>query len=64
MLESKCGLYNIKNDLGQQNDLADSEPQRLAELREIMVKLHRDAIDEGPVWDLQEAKPEKHNQKR
>lgn len=47
-------LYNVKDDLGQAEDLADVEPERLAELRDIMVKLHRDAIAEGPIWELPE----------
>ncbi|MDH3584238.1 MAG: sulfatase-like hydrolase/transferase, partial [Phycisphaerae bacterium] len=50
-------LYNVKKDLGQTSDLATVEPDRLAKLRNIMVELHRDAIEEGPVWKLSETRP-------
>lgn len=52
-------LYNVKIDLGQTKDLAASDPQRLAELRRIMIDLHREAIDEGPIWDLPESRVKK-----
>ncbi|MFT5127446.1 MAG: arylsulfatase A [Rhodothermales bacterium] len=50
-------LYNVKDDLAQTKDLASSQPERLSELRKNMIKLLRSAIDEGPFWDLPQAKP-------
>jgi arylsulfatase A len=49
-------LYNVKNDLAQEKDIAASHPEKVAELQKIMVALHRDAINEGPVWELPEAR--------
>ncbi|MCM2369496.1 sulfatase-like hydrolase/transferase [Aporhodopirellula aestuarii] len=57
-------LYNVKTDLAQQHDLAESQPERLAGLRGVMVQLHRDAIDEGPVWQLREIKPRKNRKEK
>ena len=57
-------LYNVKNDLGQEKDIASSHPEKLAELRKIMINLHRDAINEGPVWDLPEARTKAKSKKR
>ena len=45
-------LYNVKDDIGQENDIAASHPEILAELRETMIHLYQDAINEGPVWEL------------
>ncbi|HBE68097.1 MAG TPA: hypothetical protein DDW52_08105 [Planctomycetaceae bacterium] len=45
-------LYNVAKDLGQTKNIADDEPETLARLRDIMVNLHRNAIEEGPSWDL------------
>ncbi len=58
-------LYNVKNDLAQSEDLASSEPERLAELRKTMIALHRNALDEGPVWEFpKEDKSEKRGRSR
>ena len=51
-------LYNVKDDLGQQKDIAASHPEKLAELRKTMVALHRDALNEGPIWEFPEANSE------
>ena len=56
-------LYNIKDDLGQKKDIAAAYPEKLAELRKIMVALHRDAISEGPFWKFPEAKTKKKKRK-
>ena len=45
-------LYNIKNDLAQTKDLAHSEPKTLEKMRDLMIRLHREAIAEGPIWEL------------
>lgn len=57
-------LYNIKDDLEQKKDLVASHPEKLAELQKIMVALHRDAINEGPIWEFVEAKSEIAPKKR
>lgn len=44
-------LYNIKDDLKQEHDLAGSEPQRLGELSKILIEKHRSVITEAPAWD-------------
>ncbi len=43
-------LYNIKNDIGQQNNLADSKPERFKAMKKKMVDLHKEVIAEGYVW--------------
>lgn len=45
-------LYNLKDDIGQQHDLAEKEPQRLAEMREQLVKFYSEIQSQMPVWDL------------
>ncbi|MGI8979053.1 MAG: sulfatase [Pirellulaceae bacterium] len=45
-------LYNLKDDIGQQRNLAQTEPQRLAEMRDKLVKLYAEVQNEMPVWDL------------
>ncbi|EDM29171.1 arylsulphatase A [Lentisphaera araneosa HTCC2155] len=56
-------LYNIKNDLGQEKNIAATYPEKLAELRKIMLALHHDAISEGPFWEFPEAKTKKTKRK-
>ena len=58
-------LYNVKDDLGQETDIASSHPETLVELKKIMVDLHRDAITEGPIWEFPKAKAKsnKRNEK-
>jgi len=43
-------LYNIKNDIGQQNNLAKIEPDRFEKMKKKMVDLHEEVIEEGYVW--------------
>ena len=43
-------LYNLKDDLSQQRDLAASEPQRLQEMRKTLVARHREVREEGVKW--------------
>jgi arylsulfatase A len=45
-------LYNLADDLGQQNDLAATHLERLDRMRRRMVELHREVVADGPVWDL------------
>lgn len=46
----KFELYNLRHDLPQRRDLADSEPERLAQLRQEMLAIHADVIQDGPIW--------------
>ena len=48
-------LYNLKNDIGQKENLAEKEPQRLAEMREKLVKVYSDIQSQMPEWDLPSA---------
>ncbi len=43
-------LFNVRTDIGQQNNLAASESARLAELKTQMVALHREVVEEGDDW--------------
>jgi hypothetical protein len=45
-------LYNVREDLAQEHDLSHKEPQRLESLKRIMIRLHREAIAEGPTWEF------------
>ena len=45
-------LYNLKDDPMQEKDLSTSQPERLSELSKRMKAIHREVVDEGPVWDL------------
>jgi len=47
---SKFELYNLKSDLAQKKDLAESEPQRLAELKKQLIARHKEVRDEGVKW--------------
>ncbi|MHC4994721.1 MAG: sulfatase [Planctomycetota bacterium] len=45
-------LYHLKNDLGQEQDLAKLEPERLRSMSAQLVGLHRQVINDGPWWDI------------
>jgi arylsulfatase A len=45
-------LYNLKSDVAQQHNLAEKEPQRLAEMRSALVKFYSEIQSQMPVWDL------------
>ena len=57
-------LYNVKEDLDQSNDLASAQPERLATLRKTMIALHRNAIEEGPIWHFPEPQPKARKKER
>ena len=46
-------LYNLREDLGQKKDLAKKEPERLAQLKAMLVKKYREVQKEGPTWQMQ-----------
>ncbi|HEX3870482.1 MAG TPA: sulfatase-like hydrolase/transferase [Pirellulales bacterium] len=43
-------LYNVHDDLGEQRDLASSEPEKLRELSALLVAKYSEVVAEGPVW--------------
>jgi len=48
---SRFELYNVRNDIGQRNDLAASEPDRLERMKRIVIELHEEVVAEGPTWE-------------
>jgi arylsulfatase A len=50
-------LYNLKDDPAQAKDLALAEPEKLAELTELLVTKYLEVQKEGRVWDVMEAAP-------
>ncbi len=47
-------LYNLKDDLAQQNDLAKSQPERLEELAKRATEMHREVMADGHFWEVPE----------
>lgn len=47
---SKFELYNLNSDLSQKKDLAESEPERLVELKKQLIARHKEVRDEGVKW--------------
>ena len=45
-------LYNLKDEIGQQHNLAEKEPRRLAEMRDKLVKYYTEVQNQMPAWDL------------
>ena len=43
-------LYNLKEDIGEQHDLASTRPDKLAELKAKLVALYREIQRETPTW--------------
>ncbi len=43
-------LYNLRRDIGETTDLAEREPERLAEMSARLRKLYREIQEESPVW--------------
>ncbi|MDG1872834.1 MAG: sulfatase-like hydrolase/transferase [Mariniblastus sp.] len=46
-------LYNLARDQKQATDMSKSEPKRLTEMRQEMIKLHREIVAEAPVWKFE-----------
>ena len=44
-------LYNLRSDLSESKNLADSEPKRLAEMSEKLKAFHADVARDRPVWE-------------
>ena len=47
---TKFELYNLRKDMAEEHNLADSEPGRLAAMKKTLVKLHAEIEAEGPKW--------------
>ena len=47
---TKFELYNVREDVGETTDLAESEPKRLAELSKKLRTMYREVQQESPVW--------------
>jgi arylsulfatase A len=45
-------LYNLRDDLAEATDLAIQEPEKLGELKELLVKKYAEVQQEGRVWDV------------
>jgi len=43
-------LYNIRKDIGQENDLATVETKRFDAMKKKMIQMHQDVISEGYTW--------------
>jgi arylsulfatase A len=43
-------LYNLKDDVAETTDLAEKEPERLAQMAEQLRKLYREVRHESPTW--------------
>ncbi|NJN05933.1 MAG: hypothetical protein HC814_05550, partial [Rhodobacteraceae bacterium] len=43
-------LYNLRNDIGETNDLSATEPEKLAGMRAVLEAKYREVRDETPVW--------------
>lgn len=48
---TKFELYNLREDLTEQQNLALSNPERLETMKKTLIKLHTEIDAEGPVWD-------------
>lgn len=47
---AEFSLYNLKDDLGETRDLADSEPAKLAELKSLLERKYQEVRAESPTW--------------
>lgn len=43
-------LYNLRDDLAQEKDLSASHPEKLEELRKLMIERHAEVMADGPDW--------------
>ena len=44
-------LYNLKDDVAEKNDLSQTHPAKLEEMKGELVKLHAEVKAEAPVWE-------------
>jgi arylsulfatase A len=50
---TRFDLYNLRSDLAERNDLADTQPERLEQMKQTLAKLHTQIDAEGPKWPQQ-----------
>ncbi len=43
-------LYNLRRDIGEKKDLATQQPEKLAELRELLQRKYHEVRAESPTW--------------
>jgi len=43
-------LYNVEQDIAEENNLAQREPEQLAKMKKTLAKLHAEIDSEGPQW--------------
>ncbi|MHC4259712.1 MAG: sulfatase-like hydrolase/transferase [Planctomycetota bacterium] len=48
---TKFELYNLREDIAEEHDLAERQPKRLAAVKKALAKLHAEIEAEGPKWD-------------
>jgi arylsulfatase A len=48
---TKFELYNLREDMAEEHDLAQTQPKRLAAMKKTLAKLHAEIEVEGPNWD-------------
>lgn len=48
--KAKLELYNLKNDIGEQTDLAATNPEKVKELALLLAKRLRKSEAQWPVW--------------
>ena len=46
----KFKLYNLAEDIGQQNDVAYAHPERVAEMASTLERIYQEVHTEGPWW--------------
>jgi len=44
-------LYDLNTDIGENNDLAQAEPEQLARLQKIAIEIYDEVQAEAPVWE-------------
>lgn len=47
-------LYNLAEDIGQADNLAESQPDRLEKYARMLVERHRKVVADGPTWEFPE----------
>ena len=55
-------LWNVIDDVGQENDLAAREPERLAAMQAALSTLHREVVREAPDWPTLVEKEEQEDE--
>ena len=56
---TKFEIYNLKQDISEQHNLAWQEPDRLKELKQKLVEKYAAVQKEGPVWDTSDYEQER-----